>query len=103
MERTIKISTAAANRDIQNLKNANQQLEQSLKTITRLKAVAGSIQGQTGQAIIEKCQVLETKINGLMENITTSQNLINKVVNDYKEEDRRLKNEILKNLSVSGR
>ena len=67
------------------------------EAIKNLKNIAAATQGLTGQAIMAQCEKLENKVSELNKNIVDSQGLIRKVVQEYEEEDRRRKMDILKN------
>lgn len=84
----ITIDEAAANADIQKIRNAITKLEDSKNSIGRLKASASSMQGQTGTAIVEQCARLDAQVSGLIQKLNSSITYIRRTVEKYKEEDR---------------
>lgn len=86
----ITIDEAAASADIQKIRSAITKLEDSKNSLNRLIASASSMQGQTGQAIVEKSGQLSRQIDALIEKLNSSASYIRKTVDKYREEDRQL-------------
>lgn len=86
----ITIDEAAASSDIQKIKAAVAKLEDSRNSLNQLKASASSMQGYTGQAIVEQSEKLTKQITDLVDKLNSSSSYIRKVVDKYKEQDRQL-------------
>ncbi len=90
----ITIDEAAANADIQKIRNAITKLEDSKNSLNRLKTSASSMQGLTGQAIVDQSVKLDKQIAALIEKLNTSASYIRKTVDKYREMDRQLAQKI---------
>ena len=88
------IDEAAANADIQKIRNAITKLEDSKNSLNRLKTSASSMQGLTGQAIVDQSVKLDKQIAALIEKLNTSASYIRKTVDKYREMDRQLAQKI---------
>lgn len=86
----IYIDVAAANADVFKLRNAIVRLEESESSIKKLSANGGSMIGETGQAITEKCSALSFQINTLKGNLNTTIRLIQAAVKEYQQKDQEL-------------
>lgn len=83
----VAIDEDVARRDITKINNANSYLQQSKKTIQQLIAVAESMKGSTGTAIVEKANELLARVNALSANLETSAALINSTIKRYQQTD----------------
>lgn len=92
----ITIDEAAANNDIQKMRRAIVQLEESKRSISILKGTASGMKGKTGSAIVEQCQRLENQVTDLTQQLNNSIYLIQKTVQKYKEEDHQVAQQIRK-------
>ncbi len=90
----VKIVDDAARADIAKIRNAQENLNDSLASIQKLRANASAMQGQTGSAIVEQSQKMEARINEMNSKLTATIATIEKIVNWYHEEDRRLASKI---------
>lgn len=86
----ITIDEAAANKDINNIRQAVSKLEDSQNSLVRLFSAASTMQGQTGQAIVEQSGKLQSRIEALKTQLNRSASLIQSTVEKYREEDRQL-------------
>lgn len=86
----VTIDEAAANEDINNIRRAITKLEDSKRSIDKLKASAQSMRGQTGTAIEEQCSRLDSQIDGLIGRLNGSAFFIRQTVDKYREEDRHV-------------
>ena len=85
--RRIDIVEAAANEDIRNIRNAIQDLQESLKTVTQLKANAEAMHGRTGAAIVNRSDAMITRINAMITQLNSTITLIREIVRWYQERD----------------
>ena len=84
---TYVIDQAAAQADIAKMNQAINHLNQARRTVNQLLAEAESMQGQTAQAIREKAQEMQTRIDRLTRQLQNSVNLISRTVRHYQELD----------------
>ncbi len=90
----VRIVDSAAQADIAKIRNAQENLNNSLASIQKLKANAAGMQGLTGTAIVEQSQKMESRINEMNSKLNATIVTIQKIVNWYHEEDRRLASKI---------
>ncbi len=83
----IYIDPDAASADISKLSAAISRLEEAQSSIRQLNTQAGTMTGQTGQAIQEKCTVLSGQLDALKENLNYTIRLIRSAVREYQEKD----------------
>ncbi len=91
----ITIDEVAANADIGKIRQAVMKLEDSQNSLVRLFSAASTMQGQTGQAIVEQAGKLRSRIEALKGQLNRSASLIQSTVDKYEEEDRQLKQKIM--------
>ena len=84
---TYVIDQAAAQADIAKMNQAISHLNQARRTVSQLLAEAETMQGQTAQAIREKAQEMQTRIDRLTRQLQNSVNLISRTVRHYQELD----------------
>lgn len=84
---TYVIDEAAARSDMAKMRQAIQHLNQARQTVTQLLTEAESMQGQTGQAIAEKAQELQYRIDRLTRQLQNSIRLLNSTVAHYQQLD----------------
>lgn len=84
---TYVIDEGVAQSDMAKMNQAIQLLKQARQTITQLMNSAESMQGQTGNAIVEKAQELQTRIDLLIRQLQTSVSLLNRTVVHYQQID----------------
>lgn len=87
---TILIDPDAARADITKLRAAINKLEEAQGSIKKLSASAGDMTGQTGMAITEKCNQLNSQIKDLESNLNYTIKLVQSAVKEYQEKDRDL-------------
>lgn len=83
----IYINEDAARADMAKIRSAISRLEEAQSSIRKLSANAGSMTGQTGQAIMEKCTALSAQIDSLKGNLNYTVRLIQSAVNEYRQKD----------------
>ena len=86
----VTIDEAAANSDIQKIRQAIQKLEESKQSIAKLQGAASAMRGQTGEAVVEQCVRLNKQAGELVSQLNGSIQYIRKTVEKYKEEDRQV-------------
>lgn len=84
---TYVIDEAAARADISKMNQAVQHLNQARRTVVQLMSEAQSMEGQTGQAIYEKAQELQYRIDRLVRQLQNSGALIQRTVSHYQQLD----------------
>ena len=84
---TYVIDEAVARSDMAKMNQAIQHLNQARRTVTQLLTEAQTMQGQTGQAIAEKAQELQYRIDRLTRQLQTSVSLLNRAVVHYQQLD----------------
>lgn len=89
---TIIIDPDAARADITKIKHAISKLEEAQNNIRKLQNSASDMTGQTGTAITEKCNQLNTQLKDLQSNLTYTIRLIQSAVREYQEKDQQLAN-----------
>ena len=87
----IDIVDSAAQLDIQNIRAAINDLNESVQTITKLKANAELMHGRTGDAIVTKCSEMLARLDGMILQLKDTITVINKTVNWYHEKDEELR------------
>lgn len=92
----LNIDPVAANSDIRHIGQAMDKLNDSLKSLKRLKNDASNMHGETGQAIVDQCDKLSKDIENLIKQLTQSQDCIQKAVDRYEAEDKELEGLIRK-------
>ena len=85
----LKMVDAAADRDKANLRKAKEELNQAKASIEKLRGTASGMQGKTGTAIVEKSKQLADTLNELNENLDQTITIINKIVQQVHEDDRK--------------
>ena len=90
MSDTVLIKSDEAAEDVNNIKNAVGKLNGSQNSIRQLKNSASSMHGQTGTAIVEQCDRLETMVNDLINVLEGNMKLINDTVTKYIDDDKAL-------------
>lgn len=83
----IDIVEAAAAEDIRNIRNAIQDLNESLQTVKQLEANAQAMHGRTGAAIANRSSVMGARITEMINQLNTTIALIQKTVQWYQERD----------------
>ena len=84
---TYIIDESAARSDITKMTQAISHLNQARRSVNQLLVEAQNMQGQTGMAIAEKAQELQTRIDRLTRQLQTSIELLNRTVAHYQQLD----------------
>lgn len=84
---TYYIDEAAANSDISKIQQAIQDLQRARQSIYMLSNTAESMQGQTGQAIVEKAQELLVRVDIQIRQLNESASLLRQAVIHYQQID----------------
>ena len=91
----VTIDEAAANEDINKIRQAISKLEEAQNRIQQLNTMASSMKGQTAEAILAQCERLNKKVSDLIEKLNRSIGFIKDTVQKYKEEDEANANKII--------
>lgn len=87
----ITIDEAAAQTDINRAARAAEILRQASNTLKTVVSETSSFQGETANAIVEKAQELQTRVQMMISNLEETQSYTRKVVAHYQEVDRKAK------------
>ena len=87
----ITIDENAANADIHRSEQAVAILQDAQNALRNLITQAGSFQGDTAAAILEKATEMNARIQHMIDNLEDTQSYTRKVVAHYKELDLKLK------------
>lgn len=83
----MKINDEAAATDISRIRQAQQKLNESMESLSKMRNVVSTMNGNTGYSIDVKASQLIKMINDLNDNLSFSARRIQQTVNKYHEED----------------
>ncbi len=97
----ITIDDIAAEKDIANVRAANEHLIIAEKLLSQMITISSGFSGNTGKSISEASALLQKQVRLMMEYSDNTVNSIHAVIRKYEEKDRQLKELI--NGSAMGR